>query len=169
MRNRLFMLGVVLALAPFALSAPTEAPVLGKLSLDDTKTLGLSIQADEQVKTEGNASLRIVTKWPTTICLGEVEDLDIEEAQLVYSAKVRSELEGVAYLELWAHLDGGQYFSRGMNSVISAKTDWKTIETPFFFLKGQKPDKVTLNVVINGTGTLWVDDVVLSKKPLETK
>lgn len=26
--------------------------------------------------------------------------------------------------------------------------------------------KVTLNVVINGTGTVWVDDIVLSKESL---
>ena len=46
------------------------------------------------------------------------------------------------------------------------KSDWKTVQTPFIFQKGQKPDKVTLNVVINGIGTVWVDDVVLSKEPL---
>ncbi len=32
--------------------------------------------------------------------------------------------------------------------------------------KGERPDKVTLNVVINGKGTVWADDIVLSKEPL---
>jgi hypothetical protein len=35
------------------------------------------------------------------------------------------------------------------------------------FQKGQKPDKVVLNLVINGTGTVWIDDIVLSKAPLK--
>jgi hypothetical protein len=35
------------------------------------------------------------------------------------------------------------------------------------FQKGQKPTKVTLNIVINGPGTIWVDDIVLFKEPLK--
>jgi hypothetical protein len=35
------------------------------------------------------------------------------------------------------------------------------------FKKGQKPDKITLNLVINGNGTVWIDDVVLSGEPLK--
>jgi hypothetical protein len=33
--------------------------------------------------------------------------------------------------------------------------------------KGKNPDKVTLNLVINGKGTVWIDDVTLSKTPLK--
>ena len=54
-----------------------------------------------------------------------------------------------------------------MNDAVSQKSDWKTIQTPFMFQKGQKPDKVTLNLVINGKGTVWIDDIVLSKEPLK--
>ena len=36
-----------------------------------------------------------------------------------------------------------------------------------FVQKGQKPNKVTLNIVINGKGTVWIDDIVLSREPLE--
>ena len=34
------------------------------------------------------------------------------------------------------------------------------------FKKGQNPDLVTVNLVINGKGTVWIDEVVLSKAPL---
>jgi hypothetical protein len=54
-----------------------------------------------------------------------------------------------------------------MNDPVKGKSDWKTIQTPFMFQKGQKPDKVTLNIVINGKGTVWVDDIVLSKEALK--
>ena len=94
---------------------------------------------------------------------------EIDNAKLVYSAKVKTELDGngTAFLELWAHVVGGQFFSKGTNDAVSQKSDWKTIQTSFMFQKGQKPDKVTLNLVINGKGTVWIDDVVLSKEPLK--
>jgi hypothetical protein len=143
------------------------AEELKKLSLDDTSAIGPTIQIDPKVKVEGAGSIKIMTRWPTTICLGEVTNLDIEDATLIYSAKVKSDLDGIAFLEMWAHIGEGKYFSKEMNDVVGQKTDWKTIRTPFRFQKGQKPDKVTLNLIINGQGTVWIDDIVLSKEPLK--
>jgi hypothetical protein len=148
-------------------ASSTHANDLKKLNLDDASAIGTTIQTDTEVKVEGKSSIKIITQWPTTICLGEVTGLDIEGAKLVYKAKVKSDLEGAAFLEVWAHVGGGQYFSRGMNSVVKQKTDWKMIQTPFLFQRGQKPDKLTLNLVINGKGTVWIDDIVLSKEPLK--
>lgn len=160
--RRVLPLVALLALA----AGPASAQQLRKLDLDDASALGTTIQADARVKTEGQGSIKITTRWPTTICLGEVDRLDVENARLVYRASVRTELEGSAFLELWAHVGGGQYFSRGMNDAVGGKSDWKTIQTPFLFQKGQRPEKVTLNIVINGKGTVWIDGVVLSKEPL---
>ena len=140
---------------------------LKKLNLDDATDIGTTIQTDTQVKAEGKGSIKITTQWPTTICLGEVASLNVENAKLVYKAKVKSNLDGTAFLEMWVHVGNGQYFSRGMDDVVSQKTDWKVIQTPFLFQKGQSPDKVTLNLVINGKGTVWIDDIVLSKVPLK--
>lgn len=149
------------------LASAAPATELQRLSLDDAASVSPKIECDANVKVEGAASLKIVAEWPTTVCLGEVSGLDIENAKLVYSAQVKTELEGSAFLELWAHVGGGQYFSRGMNDVAGQTNDWKTIQTPFMFQAGQKPEKVTLNLVIQGKGTVWIDDVVLSRQPLE--
>ena len=146
---------------------PSWAGELKKLSLDDASSIGLKIQTDSVIKVEGKGSVKITTLWPTTVCLGEVTGLNIENATLIYTARVRSELEGAAFLEMWAHVGGGNYFSKGMNNPIRGKSDWKTIQTPFIFQKGQRPDKLTLNVIINGKGTLWIDDIVLSQEPLK--
>ena len=62
---------------------------------------------------------------------------------------------------------GGQYFSRGMNSVVTGTMDWSTLQTPFFLQPGQSAKRVTLNIVIKGKGTVWVDDVHLAKEPLK--
>jgi hypothetical protein len=147
-------------------SSLTVAKDLKRLSLDDASSIGTTIQTDSKTKTEGKGSVRITTKHATTVCLGEVTDLDIENAKLTFSANVKSDLDGVAFLEMWAHVNGGQYFSRGMNDSVQGETDWKSIQTPFIFQRGQKPEKVVLNVVINGHGTVWIDDVVLARAPL---
>jgi hypothetical protein len=163
--SRMLTISITMALTLLATSA--RAQELKKLSLDDASLIGTTIQTDTQVKAEGKGSIKITTRWPTTICLGEVSGLDVENAALIYRARVKSDLDGTAYLEMWAHVGGGQFFSRGMNDVVSQKTDWKTIQTPFMFQKGQKPEKVTLNLVINGKGTVWIDDVVLTKERLK--
>ena len=145
------------------IASTTLAEDLKKLSLDDASSLGTTIQTDLKVKTEGKGSIKITTKHPTTVCLGEVDGLDIEDAKLLYKAKVKSELEGVAYLEMWVQVGKGTYFSKGMNDPVKAKSDWKSIQTLFSFQKGQRPGKVTLNLVIKGKGTVWIDDIVLQK------
>ncbi len=158
---------LVILAATALMTALGRADELKRLSLDDASTASPAIQADAEIKLEGSSALRITARWPTVVNLAEVSGLDVENAKLVYSAKVKTELNGRAFLELWAHVAGGQYFSRGMNDAVEGTTDWKSIQTPFLFQRGQKPDKVTLNLVINGTGTVWVDDIVLSKEPLQ--
>ena len=93
-------------------ASSTHAEDLKKLNLDDASAIGTTIQTDTQVKAEGKSSIKITTQWPTTICLGEVTGPDVESAKLVYKAKVKSDLEGTAFLEMWAHVGGGQYFSK---------------------------------------------------------
>ena len=161
--NRMLTILVCLTL----LCSPAFGGDFKKMSLDDAAILGTTIQTDLKIKTEGLGSIRITTLSPTTVCLGEVDSPDVENARLVYSAKVRTDLEGAAYLEMWAHLGTGQYFSRGMNDTVEGKSGWQSIRTPFIFRKGQRPEKIILNLVINGRGTAWIDDVVLSKEPLK--
>ena len=148
-------------------TASVQAEELIKLGLDDTSSISPKLEADSNVKVEGKSSLRITAIWPTTLYLGEVIKLDIENAQLIYTAMVKSELDGSAYLEMWAHVGGQQYFSRGINDMVIGKSDWKTIQTPFIFQKGQRPEKVILNLVINGIGTVWIDEIILSKEALK--
>ena len=75
-------------------------------------------------------------------------------------------MDGAAFLEMWCKVGGGQYFSRGLNSTISGTKDWQKVNAAFILNKGQKAQVVTLNLVVNGIGTVWVDDLQLSKQPL---
>ena len=147
--------------------AQANAEELAKLGLDDTSHLGPKIELDASNKIEGNASIKISTEGPSTVYLGQIDNLDVENSQLVYSAKVKTELQGSAYLEMWVQVGKDQYFSRGMNNSQKGAANWKTIKTPFMLQKGQKATKAILNLVINGSGQAWIDDIVLSKEPLK--
>lgn len=69
---------------------------------------------------------------------------------------------------MWCQFSGkGEYFSRALHAPLSGSNEWTTQETPFFLKKGENPSNVKLNVVINGSGTVWVDDIRLIKGPLK--
>ena len=123
------------------------------------------IEIDKSISDDGNGSIKITTSKPLVIQLYSIDDLKINDSQIIYEANVKSEgLSGQAYLEMWCVFkDKGEYFSRGFDSVISGNTDWKTIRTVFQLNKGEIPDQIKLNVVVNGVGTLWIDDIHLSK------
>jgi hypothetical protein len=38
--------------------------------------------------------------------------------------------------------------------------------TPFFLKKGENPENVKLNLVVDGVGTVWIDDIQLIRGPL---
>ncbi len=127
------------------------------------------VQIDNAISKDGKGSLKIAATEPTVIQLFETGDIDIEDARLIYQAKVRTEgVQGQAFIEMWCHFPGkGEFFSRGLQSPVSGTTEWTSVETPFFLQKGENPDNVKLNLVINGTGTVWIDDIHLIQGPLQ--
>ena len=60
----------------------------------------------------------------------------------------------------------GSFFSRGLNNPILKDCEFRPLETPFFLKKGENPDDIALNIVIEGTGTVWIDDITLVAGPL---
>ncbi len=147
-----------------------EVTELRRFALDNTEGLitQSGVRIDEQISSDGNGSLRIEAMEPTTIRLFETGDIDIENTRLIYQAKVRTEnVEGQVYLEMWCHFPGkGEYFSKGLMNPLSGTNDWTAAETPFLLKKGENPDNVKLNLVIDGKGTVWIDDIRLLKAPL---
>jgi hypothetical protein len=127
------------------------------------------VSFDKAISSDGKGSLRIDASEPVTVRLFEVRDISIDEARLTYKARLKTkDIQGQAYLEMWCSFPGlGEFFSRSLNSPLSGTVDWTTIETPFFLKKNQKPELIKLNVVINGQGILWIDDVSLVKGPLQ--
>ncbi len=147
-----------------------EAVELKRFGLDDMEGIpsqsGLEI--DRDISSDGKGSLRIEVTQPTTVRLFETGEMDIENARLVCQAKVRTEnVQGKVFLEMWCSFPGkGEFFSRGLMQPLTGTTDWITQETPFLLKKGENPDNIKLNLVIDGKGMAWIDDIRLLKEPL---
>ncbi len=126
------------------------------------------VQIDKEVSSDGNGSLLVSAAEPTVVRLFEFGDLGVENARLIYQAKVRTEdVEGLVYLEMWCRFPGkGEFFSRDLETPLTGTTRWTTEETPFFLEKGEKADRVKLNLVVSGKGKAWIDDIRLLKGPL---
>lgn len=123
------------------------------------------IQIDKAVSSDGNGSIKIEASGPIVIPLYNIDDVRVDDAQIIYEAKVKSEsLNGQALLEMWCVFkDKSEFFSRGFDSVISGTSEWKTIKTVFNLRKGEMPEQIKLNIMVNGVGTVWIDDIRLSK------
>lgn len=122
-----------------------------------------NVQFDKQISSDGNGSLRIEATEPTTIRLFETGNIDIQNVQLIYRAMLRTEnVEGQVYLEMWCHFPGrGEFFARDLMTPLTGTKEWTMEETPFFLKEGENPDNVKLNLVINGKGTVWIDNIRL--------
>jgi hypothetical protein len=168
----LMLLGLVLAfLVSCQPAQQTQVTDLRKFPLEtlDGVLTKSNVELDKQASGGGKGSLKMTAAEPTVVRLFEVTDLDIDDARLIYQARLRTEnLKGKAFLEMWCRFPGkGEFFSRGLQSTVTGTTEWVSCETPFFLKKGEKPDLVRLNVSIEGTGTVWVDGLKLLKGPLK--
>lgn len=136
------------------------------------KTLCAFGAADQPITRDGvsrdGEAWRFDSREARTVRLFEVPSPGIEQAILTYRARARcADLRGRAYLEMWCRFPGpGEFFSKGFQQALTGTTDWASCETPFFLKKGQRPDLIKLNLVVEGSGTVWLADIQLLATPL---
>jgi hypothetical protein len=163
-----FLIPILLLVVLFiSCNKQADRSELKYFSVDDLNEIinQFAVQFDNSISSDGKGSIKIVAPAPVSVQLYIIDDVKVEDTQVIYEAKIKSEgLNGQAYLEMWCIFKNkGEFFSRGFDSVISGTTDWKTIRTVFNLQKGEMPDQIKLNVVVNGVGTIWIDDIHLSK------
>ncbi len=127
------------------------------------------VEIDREIFADGNESLKISTDKPLVIQLANTGDIDIEDALLIYRAKIKTEnFKGKVYLEMWCSFKGkGQFFSKAIENALTGTNNWTVQEALFFLKKGENPDDIKLNIVISGKGTVWLDNLELLRKPLK--
>ncbi len=143
----------------------TEIKILPLDDLAGVTSQTNGVELDKTVSSDGKGSLKITASGPIVIRLFETGDIDLDNARLIYQAKLKTEkMEGQVYLEMLCDFPGkGEFFSRGLQNPLSGTMNWSIQEIPFFLKKGENPDNIKLNLVVNGKGTAWIDDVRLLK------
>ena len=94
-----------------------------------------------------------------------MDDLDLDDALLNYRAFLRTEgVEGSVYVQMLVRLPGkGEYIVGAVASPLTGTTDWTPQRTGFLLAKGQNPDRVRLNLAVTGQGTVWIDEILLTR------
>ncbi len=125
------------------------------------------LSVDKTVFAEGKGSLKISTEIPITVPLFKVSYPRVGGAKVIFRAKLRADnFGGDAYLQEIIHFPGaGQVTAQNYQEAIHGKTGWVSRETSASVRKGQHPDYIQLNLVVNGQGTVWIDDIHLVKAP----
>jgi len=112
---------------------------------------------------------RIDSREKRTVRLFEVPVSGIEQCQVTYRAQMKTvNVERGTYLEMWCRFPSqGEFFSKGLHHSVKGTTGWASYETPFYLMKGQRPDLIKLNLVCEGAGTVWIKELELLQTPLE--
>jgi len=147
----------------FKVPQPAGPPqeLRGFIVLDPTIT-------KETVLVEGDA-WRVKTSSDQTVRLFEIPDPDVEQCILTYRAQMKTEaIIGRAYLEMWCRFPGGgEFFSKGFDNALKGTNDWTSCEIPFYLKKGQKPDLLKLNLVVEGEGSVLLRNLKVFYTPMQ--
>ena len=101
--------------------------------------------------------------------LAAIDPPAIDAAGYALEGEVRYEgVSGQAYLEMWSVFpDGSRYFSRTLDvegplAALEGDSEWREFQLPFF-LEGAPggPSSLEVNVVLPGSGTVWVGPIQL--------
>jgi len=133
---------------------------------------GVSI--DNDMTSDGNGALFVDATSPVTVELFELDHENFKNKRLTFKAQMRSEdlkstedTRGISYIELIAAFpDGEELMSRGPRVPVSGTTDWRLADTVLYLDSGHSPDSVKLNLVVEGQGKVWLDDINLEAIPL---
>jgi hypothetical protein len=127
-----------------------DSPIADYLTVSDN---GWSLDSQNAVGRNATQSVRLF----------EVHEFQGTPRALFYQADLKSEnLNGRAYLEMWCRIPGrGEFFSRGLNDALSGTTDWISSQTPFLLPPDETVELVRLNLVVEGTGRVWIRNVKL--------
>lgn len=126
---------------------------------------------DPDVSQDGGGSLKVVTgEQGGRLRLYRLDDVGPVEGTLLYTGFLKSQdLDGSAFFELWCHpAEGNPAFVRGVPRRVAGTSDWKPQELAFSRPETcHDPASVELNVVIQGSGTVWIDNLRLWDVPVE--
>ena len=139
--------------------------------MKEQKADGCVVPCSNADSRDWHAWINLMPPGPNQLhVIGEVQvpNPGVEACILTYQAKLKSEgVTGMAYLEMWCQLDGlGEYFSQGLDKPLSGSNDWSIYQIPFLLKAGERPDLLRLNLVVEGSGKIFIKDIKVQCAPL---
>jgi hypothetical protein len=130
-------------------------------------------QLPAQAKRMGDTEIQVTgpTLEPVTILIAN--DPQVPSHHYKLRGKIKYEnvekigADRCGYVEMWNHFPGGgMYFSRTLATAgplarLEGTSDWRIIELPFQSEPGKLPDKLVVNVVLPGKGTVTLGSLTL--------
>lgn len=148
----------------FAL-VPAGAENLAAFNCEKLTGISPVFTLDKEVKFQGENSICVKADSPCRVTVAEFDGIQKQNFTLHSSAMVKTDLAPGAFIfEIVVKFNGGFYYSRALDQRIVGKKDWQKVSTDFFFKEGQSPEKVYVNLIIEGSGKVWIDDISLSSK-----
>ncbi len=145
---------------------PKEIQFFNCDTLDGVLTEGVAV-VDTQNPAEGTGSLKIASAQPVTLPLFEIKlPGDGAKFTLQYKMKVK-DYSGDAYGQMdFNYGSGGKQSPNNYPSAMGGTSDWQQREISYTVQRGQKVSSIVFSLILNGSGTVWVDDVHLIRAPL---
>lgn len=130
-------------------------------SPDALKDLGTRLTYDEEAD-----ALRVDLDYTSVFNLKKVDlgGQSYSGKTLNYSLRTKTmNFEGQAFLELAIRFKGTTtLYRRGFNSKVVNNSDWQTLRVAYPIRPSEKPEIAYLNVIVEGRGTIWFDDIKMT-------
>lgn len=146
-------------------------PFIKKFRLDSMDGLiaTANLSFDEEVTSDGLGSVRVDTEEKTTAYLFVIDSIPVDKAKLKWSIMCKTRnFEGNVFLEMGIKIGRDEEeietFLHYSRDSISGDTDWRKMEIEFL-VDGKENLLTQLNVVIDGSGTVWLDKARFIAKP----
>jgi hypothetical protein len=109
--------------------------------------------------------VRIEAHGPTVVRLVEVQTKEADAVVVTYRGHVRAaNLRGRAYLEMRCSIPGKEELIAGArDTAVEGTTEWVTQVTRLSLGSQPKPQTVRLNVQVEGSGVVFVHNVLLAQ------
>ncbi|MFZ5949144.1 MAG: hypothetical protein ACOYXC_00445, partial [Candidatus Rifleibacteriota bacterium] len=162
-RGLVFLLFCFAAVQVFSAEEPKTQ--IGSNSLESLTGVSPRVTLDSTVKAEGESSLKIEADGPCRVTVARFSGTEFDKFVLVTNAHIKTSMKnGTVILETLVRVKDGYFFSRAMDMPIGGETDWQTVKTSFFFQENERPEEILVNLVVEGVGSIWVDNVVLNRE-----
>ena len=131
-----------------------------------------NLKLDDEVSYDGLGSIRVDSKDTTTAYIFVLYDIPVKRAKLTWEAYCKSEdLKGKAFLEMGVQISKKyrkelESYLHQSKDFLRGTTNWQKIKVEFLVLENLKVDVVQLNLIIEGEGTVWIDQVRLTVLPI---